>query len=183
MKPFYIKVLFALVTILIAGTTIIKAQNPDTLIIKKHSPRKATIMSAVIPGLGQAYNRKYWKIPVLYAGVAGIFYFADMNGKNYRTFRDAYKYRIDNNPATIDKYTDVYTNDNLNELKNYYRRNLEVTYIFAGLLYIINILDASVDANLYDYNINDNLTFTLNPLMDYCGTVNYTGLGIKLKFK
>ena len=59
----------------------------------KHNPKRATLYSAVLPGLGQAYNKKYWKIPIVYAGIGAIYYVADMNGDYYRDFRDAYDYQ------------------------------------------------------------------------------------------
>jgi hypothetical protein len=132
----------------------------DSVKIIKHSPRRATIMSAILPGAGQYYNRKYWKIPIIYAGAAAVVYFVDFNKKYYNEFRGAYKDRLNKTP---DKYPD-YTEQNLIELKNYYRRNLELTYIAGGLLYILNILDAAVDANLYDYNISEDLSFRVEPI-------------------
>ena len=71
----------------------VSAQNDSVVEQKKHNPKRATLYSAVLPGLGQAYNKKYWKIPVVYAGIGTIFYFAHTNGSEYRTYRDAFDYK------------------------------------------------------------------------------------------
>lgn len=89
----------------------------DTVKEKVHSPKKAAIMSAVIPGLGQIYNRKYWKPPIIYAGAAAIYYFAHFNTKYYKEFRDAYIARVDDDSTTIDPYP-AYQSDDLLTIKN-----------------------------------------------------------------
>jgi hypothetical protein len=161
-------------------TTLKTEPIADTLKIKKHSPRKATLMSTIIPGAGQIYNRKYWKVPIIYAGAAAVVYLVDFNKKYYRDFRQAYKDRLNNK---TDKYPN-YKDQDLIDLKNYYRRNLELSYIAGGLLYIINILDAAVDANLYDYNINDDLSFKVEPVCypSYDNNINFA-MKFTLKIK
>jgi hypothetical protein len=136
-------------------------------------------MSAILPGLGQAYNKKYWKMPIIYAGAGAVFYFIKFNSGYYKDYKDAYSNRI---LGIKDKYPQ-YTEDNLIELRDYYRRNLELTYILGGVLYLLNILDASVDANLYDYNINENLSLNLNPYWNptYNNNLNFA-LKLSLKF-
>jgi hypothetical protein len=159
-------------------------KQKDSVYINKHSPRKAVLFSAVIPGLGQAYNHKYWKIPIIYAGAGAIIYFVKFNNKNYKYWKNEYSYRTS---TTYDKIKDKYPNysdQNFIDLENYYRHNLELTYILGGLLYVLNILDAAVDANLYDYNINDDLSFRLEPICypSYDKNINFAmKLTIKLK--
>lgn len=138
----------------------------DTVKQNIHSPKKATWMSVALPGLGQAYNKKYWKIPVIWAGFGGLGYAIAFNHDKYITYRDAYLYRIDNDSTTIDNFPDFSTNY-LQTLKNSYRRNLEISIIITAALYTLNIIDAAVDAYLYDFDINDNISLKFKPSLIY----------------
>jgi hypothetical protein len=139
-----------------------------------HSPRKATIYSAILPGLGQIYNKKYWKVPLIYIGFGTIGYFINWNNENYQLFRIGYDHLTDNNPETQD-YLKIeavrrnnYNLDNLTEFNNlktalskqqdYYRRNRDLLFISIVGFYGLNIIDASVDAHLFDFDISDDLT-------------------------
>jgi len=128
-----------------------------------HSPRKATIMSALLPGAGQAYNKKYWKMPIIYAGFAGLGYLVKVNNDDYKTYKNAYSDRLDDDPATVDNYVDIYSDEDLVTLKDYYRRNRDLSAIGIGILYILNVLDAAVDAHLFYFSVNDELTMHVVP--------------------
>jgi len=140
----------------------VSAQNNDTILLKQHSPKKATILSAVLPGAGQFYNKKYWKIPIIYGGFGTLAYFATANNKLYQDYKLAYKHRNDDDPATIDKFP-LYSDQGLLQAKNYYRRNVELSVIFSVVLYTLNVVDAAVDAHLYDFDISDNLAISIKP--------------------
>lgn len=132
--------------------------------IKHHSPKKAALFSAILPGLGQAYNKKYWKIPIIYAGVGTLIYFVNLNHKEYKKFRDAYNYVASGDSAHTDNdYVNKYSQNALLQGRNYYRSNIELTYILSGVLYLLNIIDATVDAHLFEYDISDDLTMKLEP--------------------
>lgn len=155
--------------------------------IEVHSAKKAAIMSAVLPGLGQGYNKKYWKIPIIYAGFGALYYFIRLNGTEYRGFRDAYNIVSAGDSANFmnNEYIVRY-NANLNQLeegRNYYRRNMELTYILSGLLYILQIVDASVDANLYDFDVSDDLTLRFEPVNNYHYLATRPSPGITLRYK
>jgi len=124
------------------------------------NPRKAMLMSVILPGLGQAYNEKYWKIPIIYGGFGTLIYFIDFNSVNYKKYKRAYLNRIDNG-GVVDEYIN-YTNNDLLELKNYYRKNLELTYILTGVLYFLNIIDANVDAYMSSYDVSDDISFRMD---------------------
>ncbi|RIH64129.1 hypothetical protein D1164_16350 [Mariniphaga sediminis] len=148
---------------------------------KVHSPRKATIYSAILPGLGQAYNKKYWKIPIIYIGFGAIGYFIDWNNENYQLFRTGYRHLTDDDPETQDylKIEAVRRNNydlnnptQFNNLKtalskqqDYYRRNRDLLFISIVGFYGLNIIDASVDAHLFDFDIGDDLTMNWQPSM------------------
>lgn len=151
--------------------------------IKKHSPKKATIYSALLPGLGQIYNHKWWKVPILYAGFAGVGYAIGFNQKYYLDFRQALKDRIDEDPNTIDPYVNKYSSANLDQLQRYYRKNRDLSYIILGAVYVLNIIDANVDAHLFNFDVGTDLSLNVSPaaIPTYAGYGG--GLSLTLKFK
>ncbi len=157
---------------------------PET---KDHSPLKATMLSATLPGLGQAYNGKYWKIPFLYAGIGGVVYAIDFNNKQYQHFRKNWVARVDGNPNTQDEYPNVAT-DRLQREMNRWRRNVEISYIAGAALYILNILDATVDAHLLDFDVGEDLTLNVMPVVmpqnsTFGSRMNPASPGIRLSFR
>jgi len=130
----------------------------------KKNPKKAAFYSAIIPGSGQFYTKKYWKIPIIYAGFITSAYYANESYNSYKEYKNAYILRTDNNPNTNDNFNN-YTNENLVTLTEYYRRNTEISVLFFGLTYILNILDASVSAHLFEYNITEDISIHLQPLL------------------
>ncbi len=151
---------------------------------KQHSPTKATVMSALLPGLGQVYNKKYWKLPIIYGGLGILTYFIVTNAHDYKMYKDAYVEKADS--VYNGKYPDLvskYSTTDLQSAREYYRRNLEISCLLTALLYILNIVDASVDAHLYTYNINSDLTMKVQPVMMKMGTMPVGSPGIRLCFK
>lgn len=135
----------------------------DSAKVNVHSPTKATLMSLAVPGLGQIYNRKYWKLPIIYGGIGTSIYFALSNNKEYTRFRNAYIIRIDSDSTTFDEFDGILTDANIRSNMDVYRRNRDFSYIIAGLIYVFNIIDATVDAHLFTFPVNDNLTFNFQP--------------------
>ena len=143
---------------------------------KIHSPKRATIYSAILPGLGQAYNKKYWKIPIIYAGFGTIGYFIGWNNGFYNTYKLAYSDFTDNDDST-NSYLDVlppgydlenttdYNNfkSGLSKQSDYYRRNRDLLIISMVGFYGLNLIDASVDAHLFDFDISEDLTMNWQP--------------------
>ncbi len=129
-----------------------------------HSPHKATIFSAVLPGMGQFYNKKYWKIPIVYTGIGVIGYFALENRSEYRKASEAYIYVFHKETYEIDNdLIGRYDVDVLRDIRDYYRRNMELSYIILALWYGLNIVDATVDAHLFNYDVSDNLSLQIEP--------------------
>ncbi len=143
------------------------------------SPARAAMLSATLPGLGQIYNQKYWKVPVIYAGFGAVIYFLDFNNSYYQKYQKAYQYRVDGNPHTQDDFPQ-YDADVLRRARDYYRRNLEITYIAAAALYILNILDASVDAHLMDFDISEDLSMSMKPSIEKVNYGKYSNTGLRL---
>lgn len=130
-----------------------------------HSANKASLYSAILPGAGQAYNKKYWKIPVIYAGFGTLIYFIHSNNTEYVKFRDAYSFKASASPDSTlyNDYADKYPLASLLEGRDYYRRNRDLTYILTSVWYVLNVVDAAVDAHLFDYDISDNLSMQWQP--------------------
>ena len=120
------------------------------------TPAKAAFYSAVIPGLGQVYNKKYWKVPIVYGGLAVGYYFYNDNNKKYKEFRDIYKRRLEG--YTDDKYQGVYTDAVLINAQRTFERNRDISTAVMIGFYVLNIIDANVDAHLIQFNVNDNLS-------------------------
>ena len=169
----------------LAYPSTLSAQVKDTAVKRPHSPTRAAIYSAVLPGLGQGYNKKYWKIPIVWAGFGVITYFIVTNTREYKTYNEASTYVAAGDSVYIDnEYVDKYDEQQLLDGKNYYRRNMELSYIIGGLWYLLNIIDASVDAHFFDYDISEDLTIRVDPVMlhrrdDYRPV---SGLKLTLKF-
>lgn len=130
------------------------------------APAKAAFYSAILPGLGQAYTKKYWKIPIVYGAIGTGVYFYLNNNKYYNRYRDAYKQRkageIDEFYGSIDekgvKKGEI-SLEQLIYLQRRYRREKELSILITIGLYVINIIDANVTAHLQQYNVSENLSF------------------------
>jgi hypothetical protein len=149
------------------GTEI--TMTDSTVVKKKHSPFKATIMSVALPGLGQLYNRKWWKVPIIYGAFGGLIYSSVFNDAKCRTYTNAYLLRIDDDPATTDQFQGRYSDANLRELINFYQRNRDLSLIFTGVIYALNIIDAGVDAHLKGFDVSDDLSFKIRPTFQPAG--------------
>lgn len=137
----------------------------DTVKTRVHNPKLAMILSTVLPGAGQAYNKKYWKIPVIYTGIGAFGYMTYRNNNYYKTFRQAYTelYNSGNSDSTVVLYGVDFTLNGLEAGKNYYRRYRDLFAIFTFGVYLLNIIDANVDAHLFDFDISDDLTMRIYP--------------------
>lgn len=150
---------------------------------KGHSVRKATVLSAILPGAGQVYNKKSWKAPILYAGFAGLGYLIHFNQKKFKEFEDALLIRYDGNPDTQDPYVDLYTEDNLRTLSDFYRRNRDLSIMGLSLVYVLNIIDAHVDAHLFNFNMDDDLTLNWQPRLPVNPVNGVLSPGVQLTLK
>ena len=136
-----------------------------------HDPRKATIRSAILPGWGQVYNRKYWKVPIVYAalGITGYVFFDNI--KTYREVRFAYQVTVGKDTASWDKvapYLRVFVENNAtSSLDNYrreFRRNIDYSVLVFLLFWGLNVVDATVDAHLKEFDVSPELSMKLKPL-------------------
>lgn len=137
---------------------------PDSTFLWSHSPHKATFLSAIVPGLGQIYNEKYWKVPLIYAGFGSLFYYSSYNNSRYKFWKTAYQYETDNDTTTVNPYPFL-SEQNLLRRKDTWRRYRDLCYIGIGILYVAQIIDADVDAHLFDYDIGEDLSMRIEPTM------------------
>jgi len=180
------------------------------IVVKEHSPHKATLYSALVPGLGQIYNKKYWKLPILYGGIAATVYAISWNTGQYNDYRNAYidltKYLEYKNQAddagilepTSKRYEKIAPDTDFSETsanddewfkttfrnkKDSYKHDRDLSYIILFGVYVLNIIDATVDAHLTNFNINDNLSMTVQPKMNYSPVAGSTlGLSCRINF-
>lgn len=149
-----------------------------------HNPTKAMWMSAALPGLGQYYNKKYWKIPIVYAGFSTLAYVSIINKQGYAKYRDAYATKLAlNGELSGDPLIDNYSSDQLLRYREYYQGNLELNYILFGAFYMLQIIDAAVDAHFYQYNISDNLSLEFDPIIYQNKNQIYAVPGLQLRWK
>ncbi len=119
------------------------------------TPAKAAFYSAVLPGLGQAFNKKYWKIPLVYGAIGTSVYFYIDSKKNYNQYRDAYKRRLEGYSDDKFSYLDE---SRLIAGQKFYQRNRDLSALFILGFYVLNIIDANVDAALIQFNVGENLS-------------------------
>lgn len=168
-----------------ADTTAILVANESTPIVVDslamlHSPQRAALLSAIIPGLGQVYNQKYWKVPIVYAGFAGFAYGIWFNNKYYQEMKFLYPERKLNPTAILHGYKPAVTADRFKAARDYYRRNRDLCIIGAGLFYVLNIIDATVDGYFYEYDISNDLSLKISPVM--LPSDRYATLGVSFSF-
>ncbi len=147
-------------------------------------PSKAAFYSAIFPGLGQAYNKKYWKVPIVWGAIGAGVYFYVSNDKQFDRYRDAYKRRLagfKDDEFYGSNETPSISDDGLIRAQQQFRRNKEVSLLVTLLLYSLNIIDANVDAHLLQFNVDKNLS--LSPHYQYNQMENTSDLGLTLDFK
>ena len=125
-----------------------RVESPE---VKYHSPRKATLMSVALPGLGQVYNKKWWKVPIIYGGFAVAGYFLKDNLDNIDYYAAAYRAATDFSPTQ------------LSDIVNQYKQWRDLSYIAIGAIYILNIVDANVDAHLFHFDVSEDISMHVQP--------------------
>jgi len=149
------------------------------LIADPLTPSKAAFYSAIIPGLGQAFLGKGWKVPIIYAAIGASLYYYDINNKEMNSYRTAYKRRL--NGFFDDEYLETeipITTDQLLLGMEFHKNYRDIAIILAAASYMLNILEANVSAHLLQFNVNDDLSVTPNIIIDN----EITGLQLAVKF-
>lgn len=136
--------------------------------------KKATTLACIFPGAGQIYNRSYWKVPFVVGGFASMVYCIDWNNRGFQRFKKAYNLLADyeQNPdkypnGPTDEFRGRYSASYIKNMRDNFRRNRDLCIIITGALYALQIIDAHVDAHLKDYDISDDLSMNIEPIVDY----------------
>lgn len=186
-RKFIISIGFLLISFQIFG----QDENDSLLIVKDTlktkvsiinplAPAKAAFYSALLPGLGQAYNKKYWKIPIVYACIGTGLYFYNLNNKEYNSFRDAYKRRLEG--FNDDPYKDLYSTETLINAQKVFQRNRNLSIVVTVGFYILNIIDANVDAHLLQFNVSNNLSLKPDVMLHDLNQKPQMGLTLNFNF-
>lgn len=183
------KIIFiGLLFFLLGNTTVFSQKKTDAVLIAKDSlksndidpltPAKAAFYSAILPGLGQAYNKKYWKIPLVYGAIGTSMYFYLDSNKKYNQYRDEYKRRLEGfgRGEELERYDDA----TLISAQKFYQRNRDLSAFFVVGFYVLNIIDANVDAALIQFNVNENLS--VRPDVKMNDVTNRTNVGLTLNY-
>jgi len=161
-----------------------KINTKDSIAIKKISidplsPAKAAFYSAVLPGLGQAFNKQYWKIPVIYAGLGTGITIYSWQHKQYNRYRDAYKRRV---LGFTDDEFPALTDDTILDAQKYHKKNRDLALLGTVLFYILNIVEANVSAHLAQFNVSEDLTLNPSIYQDEFSYQPKVGLTLNYKF-
>ena len=143
------------------------------------TPSKAAFYSAVLPGLGQAYLGKAWKIPIIYSAIGASLYYFDLNNKEMNEYRNAYKRRL--NGFFDDRFLELaipITTEQLLLGMEFHKNYRDIALVLAVLSYMLNILEANVSAHLLQFNVSEDLSVTPNLIIDE----EIRGLRLALKF-
>ncbi|MDR0205916.1 MAG: DUF5683 domain-containing protein [Bacteroidales bacterium] len=154
----------------------------DSVNVKVHSPKTASWL-ALVPGAGQIYNKKYWKLPLVYGGIGVSSYLIYRFGNETTMYRREVLARANNevdkhNPKLEDK-----TDQQILEARNISRRNMEISIAACAIVYVLSIVDASVDAHLFYYDISDNLSLGVIPKIDFQPITRITTPSVALVLK
>jgi hypothetical protein len=148
-------------------------------------PRRAALKSAMLPGLGQIYNKRWWKVPLVYGGFVGLGLVFEFNQRNYKIFLKEAQFRQENPGKTENPLFAPYTTEGIISIKDAYRRDRDLS-VLAGLgFYAINIIDAYVDAKFFRFDISDELTLRVNPTINQSIPVHASAFSpvVGLRFK
>ena len=140
-----------------------------------HSALKATVLALTLPGAGQAYNHKYWKMPIVYAGLGTCAYFIVNNTRQYRHYKAEYIKAADDDPSTISEYTA----GQIQPVMETYHRWMDISYFSLIGVYALQTLDANVDAHLFKFDISNDLSFYWAPQMMFHGSSKGVTFGLQ----
>lgn len=162
-----------------------RVHTTDSVLQKKHNPKIAIALSAVLPGAGQIYNKKAWKVPIIYAGFAAsgycVYYFA----KKTNDYKFEYRYRMQGKTDLLNPRFSEKDDETILSMKKLNQRRMEISIAATAVVYVLNLIDAIVDAHLFYFDISDDLSMRWSPSVqpDMFGRYGVGGVSITLSFK
>ncbi len=159
-------------------------QGPIRIVEREFpDPLKATLLSAALPGLGQVYNNSHWKVPIIYGGLLTLGYLVHYFDYNYIKFRNAFLAANDNNPNTINPFEGMRAGQRLFDRVEFYRRNRDYMMILTAGFYLLNIVEAHVDAHLQTFDLSDDISLNISPGIISTPYTSQIGLSLNFTFK
>ncbi len=164
--------------------TVEHVHTTDSALQKKHNPKIAIALSAVIPGAGQIYNRKAWKVPIIYAGLGASGYCVYHFAKKMNDYKFEYRYRMQGKTDLLDPRFASMDDETVLSMKKYHQRNMEISIAATAVVYVLNLIDAIVDAHLFYFDISDDLSMRWSPAVqpDPFGRYN-SGVAVTFSFR
>lgn len=158
--------------------------SPSSDVFNMLSPAKAAFYSAVLPGLGQAYNKKYWKIPIVYGALGAGVYFYDRNNTNFNRARTAFKLRINEKPDEFDGLNGniFLSEDALISAQKSYKKDRDLSLLVTIGLYVLQIVEASVNAHLLQHNVDSNLSVSPSIIRNDLNNKAIVGTSVNFNF-
>jgi hypothetical protein len=189
-KKLYNYLLIAVLTVFTGyAQTVAEVKIQDTIKpssdnFKPLSPAKAAFYSAVLPGLGQAFNKKYWKIPIVYGALGSGVYFYHTNNDNFNRVRTAYKLRINEKPDEFDGLNGniFLSKDALISAQKSYKKDRDLSLLVTVGLYVLQIVEASVNAHLLQHNVDSNLSISPQIIRNDFNNKSIVGASFNLNF-
>ena len=145
-------------------------------------PDKAALLSAILPGLGQIYNKQYWKLPIILGIGFTLGYYINYNHQYYQSLQNALIAETDNDPTTINRFPNL-TESTLNSRTEQFRRDRDYLMIISVVAYLINVADAHISAHLEEFSINDELKLGFRPSLQPMPAVGHASLGMTFSIK
>jgi hypothetical protein len=187
------KLSFIFIAIFLLSSFSAKAQDEQTLIVQKDTtklpqnfppanplaPAKAAFYSALVPGGGQIYNKKYWKAPLVWGAMGTSIYFYAWNNKKYHEYRDAYKDYLQGKP--LPGKLEGFDEERLVRAQKFHQKNRDLSALITAGLYILQIVEANVNAHLMQFNVNENLS--LRPQLQQSETDYKYNMGLNLSYQ
>jgi len=178
-------------TSLVAGDSTFEKAIADTVLLKsyaaRYDPRKALLYAAVVPGMGQIYNKKYWKLPLVYGGLIGFSYGVDFYQKGYIKYKnelfDNLEKGLDQDGDIDTDAGDIYSTGNYRKIVDQYKRQRDFMIILLAGMYLLQVIDAHVDAHLKEFDLNPNLQVSVRPVMEQSAMLgNQKGVTLVFRF-
>jgi hypothetical protein len=158
-------------TTVVQSDSLVVQQSPDTVLLEsyasRYSPRKALLYAAILPGLGQIYNKKYWKLPLVYGAFGYMGYWAGRYQDGYKKYKVQLFYNIENGLSESDQNPESgFSTSYLRTVTERFRRERDFMIILLGAMYVLQIVDAHVDAHLKEFDLNPNLQVSIEPMVE-----------------
>lgn len=164
-------------------------ESKDTVLMKsyasRYDPRRALLLAAVLPGLGQIYNKKYWKLPLVYGGFISIGYGLNFYQSGYRKYKNQLFDNLNTDPSdeSLLNTQSKFTTSQLRTIVDRYRRERDFMIILMAGMYLLQIVDAHVDAHLKEFDLNPNLQVSIEPTIEQNAVLGrQTGVSLIFRF-